>query len=398
MISATLIISACGDPDRTDNLTPGSVDQEQYPGNDNEVDPNSLEDNEAVGSVQSYENVSEDEASDGEYDNIFRRDASDADNATVTDEDLDMPHTVEGEGPVPSAAGGGDGESNVADRGREDSAYGSGTSSGGTVDPDVPAGGGGAMANAPNQDEIGAQGGRNYVLEEYYAGSEESYTRSTSDAAGNSYIRPLDPAEQNYNEQVVRVGGEPETDAYMARYEQLKNVLYADPNSQGKLVYSPNNYTVEYVQDLAAMTAAPDPDGDGEVMVTMDASEDKAPLYGNSCLQADDPISCSSNALDADLRGFLNDPRVLQSMRRSGIDGVVFDVDEDGTVLANSVQARTGGKACSSAECMRFSRTFARTLASSEWQPGMRLGAPTVSRIRLPLRYRQTEEMQDLGE
>lgn len=385
-IATLLTLSACQSPNRTDNLAPVQHDEDQHPGNDNVLEDNRLrtEEPEVVGSVNSYASADAEES----YNNMFRRSAEDADFNVVTDEDLDMPHSS-ATLPDATATPDPDGDYVVRDRVREQLEYGSNRASEVGVEAKT-------RLTGSDQSAIGAVGTDNSELAEYYDTDEEDYGYQGSDGAtGNSWIRVLSPEEKNYNEQVVRVGGTRSQDDYRARYEELKHVLYSIPENQQAQVYAPNNYSYDFVTTWSGLTASAKTSQ--EARSSTEVAYDRPPLMGTGCEQSDDPISCSTAKLDGGLKQFLNNPRVLASMRRAGIDGVDFQLDNEGNIVPGSVSATTAGTNCMDEDCARFNRSIERALIKQEWTPAMRRGQATVSRVRLPLRYRQTEEQLDLG-
>lgn len=392
LLAGALAFAACDTPNRTDNLAPVQHDEDQYPGNDNVLEDNRLRTEEppVVGSVNSYAGSDEEES----YSNLFRRSPEDADFAVVTETDLDMPHTSVSDG-EPIATADPSGDYDVEDRVRENLEYGSNRASELDDDGDDPDA---REVRGGNQDAIGARGYANHELREYYDTDEENYgyDDDDGDATGNSWIRVLDPAEKNYNEQVVKVGGVSTDSDYRTRYEELKDVMYAVPENQQARLYAPNNYSFDFVTSWSGVVKSAQSD-DADADYGNEVAYDRPPLMGTGCEQSDDPISCSTAELDGQLKDFLNDPRVLASMRRSGIEGVDFEVNEKGEIVAGSVRAKAAGKRCVGDDCERFNRSLERALRKQSWQPAQRRGRNTVSRVKLPLRYQQTEEQVDLG-
>ena len=409
------VATGCENANRTDNLAPVQHDQDQYPGNDNEVlgpPPDGLEE---VGTIQSYDKLEDPDDTERDYNNIFKRDADDADFATyTTEDDLDMPHDADGD-----AVGLGreyaTGTYKPEDKAREYLEYGSNRSTepvngkfnkGEGPRSERPAGG--------NQDAIGATGYANEELGEYYDTDEEDYGHNDDTDGGEwgSWYRPLTDNERAYSERVVRIGGSDRdaTADYKQRYLELKERLYNIPENQQGLVYQPNNYSFDIISTW---------DGDVESVETdgidrdygNETAYDRAPMMGTGCEQADDPTTCASRKLDERLAGFLNDPRVLRDMQAAGINGVTFDVTEEGRVARNTVRVKVGGRTCSADatrrtgfrydngqldRCERFARAFESALRNQSWTPATRRGIARAARVNLPLAYRQTAEIQDL--
>ncbi len=378
-----LTSTACNSPSRTDNLGKVNHDDDQMPGNEGglEYEDGEGADATAVGAIDSYGNLPDAEERSLEYSNVFRRDASDADYAIVTDADLDMPHVAPDERVPTGALGGQVATYDVDDRGRESVKYGSARSSQlpGEVDLDDDLRG--ANARAGNQAAIGAEGSANAYLDDYFDSDEEDYRGDGR--TGNSWYRPLDPNERDYaKSNIVRIGGATETEDYQARYNELKSVLYSVENNQQAVAYAPNNYTYSYLTTWGNLY---DTDSYGSRAV---ATPNRAPVLGTGCDQDEDPIGCSTANLDRELRGFLNDPRVLRDLQASQISGVSFDVDAQGNIAPNSVRAEVDGQLCYTAACRRVSRTLEGLLTAQTWTPAQRSGRAAISRVVLPLRYR----------
>ena len=438
-LSFTLLLgtTACKDESRTDDKALVNRDDDEFPGNDNELDePGLAEEGPQSGTIQSYGRGEDEPGSEEVYDNIFRRDADDAGNSSyTTDDDYDSPH-VQRPGDDPEAnprAGLGvsadddasagaapsastierydpadpEPEETYMDEGDDQEAkpYGNNMAVDGPTineeqaaarergDTDFDEGIGGGQQTA-----IGAEGYANGELREYYETDEEDYIASAGSQGESwgSWYRPLDPYERGYNERTIQLG-EPEGKADMsldARYDALQRRLYDVPENQQSVVYAPNDYTFQFIGDWEglAMSARGESEteaGDSEV------AYDRPPLMGTGCEQADSPVTCSSTALDKSLQRFLNDGRVLRSMMAAGINGVSFEVDTAGQVKPASVRAIAQGRVCEDDDCRRFNRAMATALRKEEWTPGTRFGRVTDARVNLDLKYRQTEEQVD---
>lgn len=437
---ALLGLGACNDANRTDDRGLVQHDEDQFPGNDNEEElgPEPASEAPELGTVNSY-GRGDDEGENETYSNIFRRDADDAENSTyTTDDDADFPHVdrpgddlnPDGRAGLALDSGGVDRDRSVsaaedpsastieryAPQDTEDASqvneigdpqdnapYGNNIAVDGPTineeqaaarddddgEPDFNEGIGGGQQTA-----IGAVGTANDELREYYDTDEEDYVANAgSDGESwGSWYRPLDPYERGFNERTIQLGGALEEGQGLdARYQAIQRRLYDVPENQQSVVYAPNNYTYNFLTswDGLAVSAEGEADDEGEV------AYDRPPLMGSGCGQADDPVTCSSTELDASLRRFLNDPRVLRDLMRAGVDGVSFDVDTSGNVKPESVRATASGRTCVDGSCERFNRALGKALRRQEWEPGTRFGRTAEARVNLALKYRQTEEQVD---
>ena len=423
------LLGACNDP--TDRGTPAAnvtYDERREPGNDDAIEGRPLDDLEEVGSIQSYAQ----DIGDGdpvEYDNIFRRGAEDAGFDFLTEDDADLPHVepagrpadlppkgsvdlerahgaehIERYAPQNTLADRGveDRDGGVEDRAREYLRYGSNRAS----EPGNTRFGETERVRGGQQAKIGAVGYDNERLEGYYDTDEEDFwARDYGDdeGTGNSWVRPLrDDQDEDWPDNIVRIGRTGEAKNYNEKYAELQQRLYDIPENQQALAYQPNTYSYSFltswdgrpVSTRSRGNAGDEASGD---RAGNEVAYDRPPLMGSGCEQADDPITCSSAQLDGSLRRFLNDPRVLRGMLRSGITGVTFDVDEEGAVIPRSVRAELADRSlCYTEDCTIMTRNLARILAAESWTPAQRRGVATVSRIRLPLKARQTEELAEL--
>ena len=444
LATLTLATSGCKDPSRTDDKALVDHDEDRFPGNDDERDePGLAETGPEVGTIQSYGRGDDDgEIGSDNYDNVFRRDAEDADFDTyTTEDDMDFPHVdrAGGEGDLDGdgRAGLGTGEP-APDRGaipaddpsastierydpvdpedesvrgeigdpQDNAPYGNNAAVDGPTINEEQAAAHDDADGEPDFDEgiaggqqtaIGAVGTANDELREYYDTDEEDYlARAGSEGESwGSWYRPLDPYERGYDERTVQIGN-PDTEGMGldARYEALRRRLYDVPENQQAVVYAPNAYTYHFLTGWDGIAVSGE--GASDVDYGNETAYDRAPLMGTGCEQADDPVTCSSGELDRSLQRFLNDPRVLRGMMRAGIDGVRFDVDTAGRVEPRSVRALVNGRACDATDdCARFNRAMATALQREEWSPAMRFGRASGARVDLALKYRQTEEQVD---
>ncbi len=382
LLCSALLLTACQDSDRADDAlarepemnAPGSSDSSVYAENLVDETVNS------AGDIESYEN----EEADGEYSNVFRRSEEDRDfDSPIEDPTPDDENFPYEKNEQPRAAINPDpsGSYEVEDRAGNSTEYGSaatpGTSdSSGTAVPlREKRGGNQANIGAVGYDEEGGTGG--------------------SDAGQGSFFRPLEAGEDGYSEDVIQLGARTSMeDDIDSRYTDLTKRMYAVEKNQNVLAFQPNLYDYSVYTTWSATGLAVD-SSSGEVRTVEELQAQQPPTYGSGCDKDEDPIGCSTENLDADLKGLFNNPRVVAAMEAEKVSGIRFRIDETGKILPGSVEVTetVQGGTCNSGPCRQLAGSVQRSLAKTTWQPATRGGSGISSIVTLPLNYTPPEDV-----
>lgn len=114
-----------------------------------------------------------------------------------------------------------------------------------------------------------------------------------------------------------------------------------------------------------------------------DLKQNRPPLYGEECLDAEYPVKCSSDKVTQFVREHLKFPKEALISGYDGVEIVSLQVTKKGTVESIEVRSRKNG--CRDCQTSAYSVVAAMP---DRWVPALENGEPIATTVTIPIEFR----------